>query len=249
MIELLTDNQASKRSVGIQIFNELSSYKPYQLKFNILELSSILQYKLWVSLTQDFHEPQNRLVALLPLLNSNSEFIKESFICKLEEISEDYGGHVTNVLESNLNLSNKIHLSIIERVKNYINDYYLKNIDIKDAIWELNPKKTSKKSLRYFEMLFSKRMSETIDKGAKDNSLFSIMTNNGSNTIQLSKGGGFKIGNKKEVSQLGKISSSFTLPRSYFVNPNKYEIEIEMLMKQDWSNKEYINIINLLENE
>ncbi|GAL77269.1 hypothetical protein JCM19274_4982 [Algibacter lectus] len=130
-IELLTDNQASKRNIGIDIFNHLSSHSPYQFEYSILDLSHILQYKLWVSLTQDFHEPKNRLVALLPLLDSNSELIKESFICKLEEISEDYGGHINKVLEENLNKDNPNYNLIIVRIKKFIEDYYSKNIDIK----------------------------------------------------------------------------------------------------------------------
>ncbi|GAL77270.1 hypothetical protein JCM19274_4983 [Algibacter lectus] len=92
-------------------------------------------------------------------------------------------------------------------------------------------------------------MSESVDKGAKENSLFSILTNNGSNTIQLSKGGGFRIGNKKEISQLGKIGTSFTLPRSYFINPNKYELEKGFLMQQNWTDEEFSDINNLLDNE
>lgn len=248
-IDLLTNNQASKRTVGVEMFNQLSNYNPYRFTFNILELPYISQYKLWMSLTQDFHEPKNRLIALLPLIDSKSELIKESFICKLEEISEDYGGHVTNVLEENLNKDNPNYNLIIARIKKYIEDYYSKNIDIKNSISELNPYYTHHKSIRHFEKLFSKKMSESVDKGAKENSLFSILTNNGSNTIQLSKGGGFRIGNKKEISQLGKIGTSFTMPRSYFINPNKYELEKGFLMQQNWTDEEFSDINNLLDNE
>ncbi len=248
-IELLTDNQASKRATGIDIFNQLSSYNPYKFKLNIIELPHIIQYKLWVSLTQDFHEPKNRLIALLSLLDSKSELIKESFICKLEEISEDYGGHVTKVLEDNLSKDNPYYTSVSERVQTYIEDYYSKNIDLKESVRELNPYHTHHKNIKYFDKLFSKKMSESVDKGAKENSLFSILTNNGSNTIQLSKGGGFKIGNKKEISQLGKIETSFTMPRSYFINPNKYELEKGFLMNQDWSDEEFLDIKTLLDNE
>lgn len=248
-IELLTDNKANKRNIGVDIFNQLSSHNPYQFTFNILKLSHILQYKLWMSLTQDFHEPKNRLIALLPLIDSKSELIKESFLCKLEEISEDYGGHVTSVLENNLDKKKSNYSLVIERVKKYIEDYYGKNIDIKNSIAELNPYHTHHKSIKHFDRLFSKKMSESVEKGAKENSLFSILTNSDSNTIQLSKGGGFRIGNKKEISQLGTIGTSFTMPRSYFINPNKYELEKGYLMKQDWTDEEFLNIKTFLDNE
>ncbi|WP_073153686.1 hypothetical protein [Mesonia phycicola] len=245
-IELLTDNQASKRNIGIDIFNQLSSYSPYKFTFNILELSHILQYKLWMSLTQDFHEPKNRLVALLPLIDSNSDLIKESFICKLEEISEDYGGHVTNVIDNNLDKDIPEYTNVIERVKNYIEDYYAKNIDLKNSVPELNPYHTHYKFIKAFDESFSKNMSKSVGKGARENSLLSIL---GTSTVQLSKGGGWRFGAKKEISQLGKVGTSFTMPRGYFINPNKFELEKGFLVRQDWKDEEFLEIKTFLEDE
>ncbi len=244
-IELLTDNQASKRNIGRDIFNQLSSYSPYQFTFNILKLSPILQYKLWVSLTQDFYEPKNRLVALLPLLNSDSELIKESFICKLEEISENYGGHIIKILEDNLDNKPK-NKSVIDRVKNYIESYYAKNIDLKNSLLELNPYHTHYKFIKAFNELFYKNMSKSVDKGARENSLLSVL---GTSTVQLSKGGGWRFGAKKEISQLGKVGASFTMPKGYFINPNKFELEKGFLIRQDWSDEEFLEIKTFLENE
>ncbi len=84
IVELLIDNSANKRYIGIELFDELSFNQPYRFTYNILDLPPISQYKLWVALTQDFHEPKKRLTALLPLIDSNSELVKESFLCKLE---------------------------------------------------------------------------------------------------------------------------------------------------------------------
>lgn len=245
-IELLTDNQASKRNVGIEIFNQLSTSNPYKFTFNILELSYILQYKLWMSLTQDFHEPKNRLVALLPLIDSNSDLIKESFICKLEEISEDYGGHVTDVIENNLDMDNPDYIYVIERVKNYIEDYYAKNIDFKNSVSELNPYHTHYRYIKAFNESFSKNMSKSVGKGARNNSLISIL---GTSTVQLSKGGGWRFGAKKEISQLGRVGTSFTMPRGYFINPNNFELEKGILGRQDWKDEEFLEIKTFLEDE
>ena len=245
-IELLTDNQASKRSIGIDIFNQLSSYSPYRFVFEILELPHISQYKLWVSLTQDFHEPKNRLIALLPLLDSKSDLIRESFICKLEEISEDYGGHISKIIESNLDIKNPDYLTVIKRIKNHIEDYYARNIDLKNSVSELNPYHTHYKYIKAFDESFSKNMSKSVGKGARENSLLSIL---GTSTVQLSKGGGWRFGAKKEISQLGKVGTSFTMPRSYFINPNKFELEKGFLVKQDWKDEEFLEIKTFLENE
>lgn len=246
VIELLTDNQANKRNISIDIFNQLSSYTPYQFTYDILELTHILQYKLWVSLTQDFHEPKNRLIALFPLFDSKSDLIRESFICKLEEISEDYGGYITKLIENNLDKKNPNYLPVIRRIKNYIEDYYDRNINLKNSISELNPYQTHYKFIKAFDESFSKNMSKSVDKGARENSLLSIL---GTNTVQLSKGGGWRFGAKKEISQLGKVGTSFTMPRSYFINPNKFELEKGFVIRQNWTDEEFSGIKTTLENE
>lgn len=246
IIELLIDNSANKRHTGIELFDELSFNQPYRFTYNILELPPISQYKLWVALTQDFHEPKKRLTALLPLIDSNSELVKESFLCKLEEISEDYGGHVTKILEDNLNKNVPNNSIVIEKVKKYVEDYFSKNIDLKRSISELSPYYTHYKYIKTYNELFSKKMNKTVEKGARENSLLSIL---GTNTIQLSKGGGWRIGSKKEISQLGKVGTSFAMPRGYFINPNEFELRKGFEIKQDWTEEEFIDIKTILENE
>ncbi|UMB55339.1 hypothetical protein MKD41_07675 [Lutibacter sp. A64] len=245
-LDLLTSNQASKRATGIEIFNQLSKQNPYRFTFNVLELSYISQYKLWMSLTQDFHEPKNRLIALLPLIDSKSELIKESFLCKLEEISEDYGGLVTKVLEENLNKDNPDYILVTERIKKYNENYYGENIDIKNSVLELNPYHIHYKYIKHFNEVFYKNMSKTVDKGAKENSFLSFL---GANTIKLSKGGGWRFGENKEISQLGKVGTSFTMPRSYFINPNRFELEKGFSIRQDWTDEEFLEIKSFLEDE
>ncbi len=245
-IELLTDNQSSKRFIGLEIFDELSTYNPYKFTFDILALPSFIQYKLWVSLTQDFHEPKKRLIALLPLLESNSDWVKTSFLCKLEEISEDYGGLVENILENNIEYSTPNSNYALERIRNYIEVFHNKYVTVKYPIPELNPYHTHYKDIKLFNELFSKKMNESINKGATENSLLGIL---GVSTIQLSKGGGWKFGAKNNISQLGKIESSFTMPRSYFINPNEFELEKGFLNTEDWNDEEFLEIKNFLENE
>lgn len=246
IIELLTNNQASKRFIGLEIFDMLSKHKPYIFSYDILKLPYISQYKLWVSLTQDFHEPKYRLVALLSLIDSKSQLIKESFICKLEEISEDYGNHITKILEEKLDNRSPEYCIMLERIKNYTKNFYSSNADMKYSIGELNPYSTHYKQIRRFNELFSKKMRETVGKSVREDSLLSIL---GTDTVQLSKGGGWRFGNRKEISQLGKVGTSFNMPRSYFINPNEFEMEKNFLEKQDWTDEEFVNIIAALENE
>ena len=245
-IELLIDNSASKRQIGVELFNELSSHQPYCFSFNILELPPLSQYKLWVALTQDFHEPVKRLTALLPLIDSKSELVKESFICKLEETSEDYGGHVTKVLENNLDKKAPNYSITLERVKKYIEDFFSKNINLKRPIFELNPYYTHSKSIKKYNELFSKKMNKTFEKGARENSFLSLLA---TDTIQLSKGGGWRIGAKNEISQLGQYGASFAMPRGYFINPNEFELSKGFEIRQDWRDEDFLEIKTFLENE
>jgi hypothetical protein len=149
-------------------------------------------------------------------------------------------------LEENIDNDNANYTLIIKRIKTYIENYHIDNIDLKKSVSELNPYHTHYKYIKHFNELFSKNMRKSIDKSTRENSFLSIL---GSNTIQLSKGGGFKIGNKNEISQLGKVESGFIMPRSYFINPNKFELEKGYIIKQDWTDLEFSDIKTFLENE
>lgn len=246
MIELLTDNAASKRFTGIEIFQELSRPAPYRFTLDILTLAPISQYKLWMALTGDFHQPKDRLTALLPLLDSESELVRESFLCRLEVISEDYGGQVLEVLEENLEVDKPTYSIAIERLKKYISDFYDKHTNSKNALLELDPYHTHFKHIKKFNDLFHKNMSRSIDQGARENSFLSIL---GGSTVQLSKGGGYRFGTKKEIAQLSSFGTSFTMPRNYFIDPNIYEMELGMMIRQNWNDEEFADIIKTLENE
>lgn len=246
MIELLIDNLASKRYTGIEIFEEFAHNKPYGFISNILDLSPLSQYRLWVSLTEDFNHPNDRLISLLPLLKSSSEIVRECFICKLEVISEDYGGLVIQVLKNNLDEAMDENELIINRVQNYIDSYFSKNVDIKNSILEFNPYHTHYKYINKFKTLFSKKMSNDIEKGTKEHGLLSVL---GANTIHLAKGGGWRFGKNKEIAQLGKFGSSFSLPRSYFLDPNKFDLEKGIATRLDWNDEDFSIIEQLMNDE
>lgn len=246
MIELLTSNLASKRFIGLELFKRSSSHRPYKFTLDILTLDPLVQYKLWVALTIDFSEPKNRLTALLPLLKSKNIFIRESFLYKLEELSEDYGGHITEVLESNLNTDNREDTKIIQKIKSYIENYYSDNVDIKFKAKELNPFYTSYKNLRQFQDLFQKKLRESLDGAEKEHSFLGAFTGS---TIILAKGGGWKVGNRNDIAPLSSFPLSFSMPRSYFINPNGFEIEKSTELRRDWTDDEFNHIKTWIKNE
>jgi hypothetical protein len=245
LLKLLVSNKACKRYIGIELFDELSKDKPYRFTYDILNLPYLKQYKLWVSLTEDFHQPKDRLVALLPLLNSKSQVIRESFMFKLEVVTEDYGGHIVKLLEEELELSNPANIEIVDRIRKYNENFYNINITPKREILEFNPYQRYHNHIRLFDELFSKKMND-VGKAAKENSLISLL---GMNTVHLAKGGGWKIGDRKDISQLSKIGASFVMPRSFFINQNEFELEKGFKKKENWT-KEYFSVIQkMLESE
>lgn len=150
------------------------------------------------------------------------------------------------VLEENIENITVNSNYALERITKYIEVFHNKYVDIKYSITEFNPYHTHYKEIQLFNELFSKKMNESINKGAAENSLLDIL---GVKTVQISKGGGWRFGTKNKISQLGKIESSFTMPRSYFINPNEFELEKVFLSREDWNDQDFLEIQNFLANE
>jgi len=239
LIEFLIDNNASKRYLARELYEELSSGKPYKFALDILSLPPIKQYKLWVGMCQGFREPKYYIPALLPLIDSENEIVKESFLCKLEEISEDYGGAILKILNKNLSEQNDNHKLIKDRVDNYMENYYNENVNLKHPIKELNPYHANNKNIRLFNKLHFKNMSQSVQEGAQKDSIFGQL---GVGTIQLAKGGGWIFGENKDISKLGSVRSSFSLPRGYFIYPDEFELYMDSEIKSDWVQEDFIEI-------
>jgi hypothetical protein len=180
------------------------------------------------------------------LIDSKSDTVKDCFIFKLEEISRDYGSHVLEVLKKNLDNENSHYTKVIDRISEYISNFYKINADVKNTIKELNPYYSQNLSFKKFNSLFRKKMSTSINKGARENSIMGVL---GVNTVKLSKGGGWKFENKDGISQLGKIETSMSLPRSYFIDPDDFEMEIGYENIKDWNDSDFEIIKNFIDNE
>lgn len=241
IINLIVDNKSSRRYLGNSLFNAYCLQRSFN--YNILSLTPLNQYKLWVGLCQNIGEPESYLVSLLSLLDSNSAIVRESFIAKLELLSEDFGRHITEVLEKYSHLYNCPE--VLERVKNYIETFYKVNADCKNGIAELNPYNTHYKLIKEFNKLYHRNFSKTIEKGTKENSLLGMMAK----TIKLGKGGGWKMPGRENVQKLGHFQSGMVLPRSYFIYPDKYDIMCGIEQKTDRTDAEFEIIIELIANE
>ncbi|MEY8761266.1 hypothetical protein [Chryseobacterium tongliaoense] len=244
-IKFITSNKARNRHLGISFFNELNTHCSYHFDYDILKLTSLEQYKLIVSITENYNEPKNTLPCLIPLLDSSSSTIKEAFICKLEEYSENYGGHVTDVLKENLNDEEENHKNVLDRVSKYMNTFYDKFVKVKYGINELDPYFSQSKYIDLFNKIFQQKFSGMMeDANEKENSFLSMV-----NSIQIAKGGGWKTGENKEVSKLHSIGHSFAMPRNHLIFPNKFDIEHGIAIHTDWKDENFKLITDLISNE
>lgn len=248
LIDMLIDNNPKIRFLAYNIFQQFyrkQNYRNYTIwSFDILSLSAIEQYKLWVSMFDNYGEPKDKIPFLLPLLNSGYDIVKTSFICKLEEQSEEYGTTISEVLEKELDANVATNQKIIDRIKKYQTDFYSNNIKIKQDIKELNPYYTHQSLFQNYIYNHHKRMSMNIDDMTSDNSLLSSLV--AKKTI-LAKGGGWKLKNRP-LSKLGKIEHSFQLPRSFFISSSDYERYINDAITENWEHS-FDNIQNFIDND
>ncbi|HYD91729.1 MAG TPA: hypothetical protein VEA37_09620 [Flavobacterium sp.] len=242
VIDLVTSNRAGRRALGNSLFGANRLRKKYLFDMDILSLPPLTQYKLWVGLCQNIGQPEHYLAALLPLLNSSSETVRESFTLKLEELAEDYAGHITEILEENLHMHNRP--DIIERIKRYIEIYYSTNADLKRNVAELDPRATQSNMIKIFDKLHGRTFSRSIDRGAKKNSLLSLL----GKTLMMGKGGGWKDSDG-EIKKMGHIRTGMVLPRSFFIYPNEYNIMCGVEQRIDRNEEDFDLIVNLIANE
>jgi len=244
IVELLIQDKACLRFIATDIFSRFSS-ENYEFDYDILELDSLSQYKLWVSIFQNYMEPKNILPCLLPLLKSNSSLVKEAFICKLEEYTESYGGSVTEVLKQKLDFSDTELTAVFERIEKYKTNFYDKNVLVKDGIKELNPAFTQNKLFIDYNKNHNRLFSRQMQKSSNENSFFL----NFCSKVTLLKGGGWKIDGRDEISKLGRISTSFSLPRVYFTRPENFDLESSLEMANNWDDTSFAEIKRFLDNE
>lgn len=245
LISFLIDNDSKKRYIGLDVFNSLSNrFTPYSFSFNILSLKPIEQYKIWVSLLQKHVEPKYVIPPLIPLLQSNSETIRESFVCKLEEYSESYGGILIEVLKENMDMNSSLHKIAFERISTYSNDFFKKNILVKNGVKELNPLYTQHKIYMDYNKNHNRKLNRQINMGAQDSMIFNF-----AKKIVLAKGGGWKHENNSHISELGNFSTSFSLPRVYFIAPEIFDYTFAQEISEDWNDRTFDIIEKLLENE
>src|SRR5690606_29579333 len=175
---------------------------------------------------------------------SNSEIIKEGFLSKLEILSENYSGDLVSAFKEIIDEKNKEHLKILYRIEYYMDDFFAKYVDVKFDVKELNPLYSQSKLYQEFNNLYFKNFGKQMEKTTDENSFMNFVS-----TVVLAKGGGWKTGDDRGISKLGKFQHRFTLPRNYFIDPIKFDLEEGQELMIDWKEDDFTQIKQLIDNE
>lgn len=231
LINLLIHDDGKVRFIGKRILAHLTIVSNYVgFEYNILKLSIINQYKLWVSIFQEFLEPKHTIPLILPLLKSKHDFIRDSLYYKLEEQLLDYSISLIEELRFRLNNqidSEKRILKKLETKYLELKEYW----DNKTRIKELNPYYTQSKIQRIFAEEMYEKTSSEIENSSSEDFLRSMFKN----TI-LAKGGGWKQENGS-ITKLSEFQTSFQLPRRQSISPEKIDLGNGIEVSEDWNKK------------
>jgi hypothetical protein len=246
LIELLIDNDGGIRFIGKRILSHLRvvMHGNYQFEYDILNLTALEQYKLWVSVFQDSPEPKHSFPLLLPLRKSKYPFVAEAFICKLEQLIEIYTSSVVSVLKEHLDLTNDDDKKLLARIESKYEEfgrYWDKKVKVK----ELNPLYTQSKLYEIYQEGFGDSLSNSMESVEDNSTLLNLFT-----TVTLAKGGGWKHEQGGQVSQLSTIGASFQFPREYHIRPERFDFENRVSFTENWEYefKEWEATISSLEN-
>ncbi len=232
LIKLLTHDLGEIRFIGSRILNYLTPHRGrFIFQTNILQLDALTQYKLWMSVFGETKEPGTSLPMLLPLLQSPFPFVKEAFIGRIEILTEEYGSSVAETLEKELNLNIPENIEILDRVKKYADDFW-NEISKKRNIKEFNPLYTQSELYTLHSTNYGKSFNKSLSENVHKGSVFMQFAT----TVILAKGGGWKHEKHSKIEKLGHVSTSFQLPRSYFISPESFDWNFRMHYIKNWKN-------------
>lgn len=230
LISVLIDDNGLVRTMSGRLLMKLGiGHHITGFQCNILTLSALDQYKLCLSLLEDFHEPKDIFPYIIPLFDSSYDLVKELTIHKVEIMAENYGSSVVKHIEDSLDALNPNHAEIIGRINLHYQEFN-KQLEKKRGIKELNPYYTHYQYIKQFNELKDKEMRKSFDQAPKIDFL-------PGDPIQLLKGGGWKSGDDSKVNQLSTFESSMQLPREYLIAPELFDYEGMHAINENWKNK------------
>ncbi|WP_313265385.1 hypothetical protein [Sphingobacterium sp.] len=233
LIGLFIDPRGVVRFAGVSILAQIINTFDRHFRFSIdlTALSSLNQYKLWVSLLDDDARVLDFMPLILPLLHSKNAFVVESLMVRIVEEIKNYGTTVYSTLENNIADDNPKKAELLSRVQKEMDIEFSKN-DEKLKIRELDPRFTQSALLRKYYEIFEKRMSEQLEEQVDKSSIVRQLAT----TINLSKGGGYLDKVSGKVMELKKLAYEKQFPAKYFSDPENIDAErMNKILQLDWS--------------
>lgn len=230
VLRFLIDDNGQVRLMGNRIIQFLHHYNyPFCFTDNITTLAAIEQYKLLASVIGFAFDLPKTLPLVLPLVESTDARVRDGLIRKLEELSEYHHKQIVAIVEQYA-ADNSFAEPILARLRTQYEEFN-DRLSKKSAIQELNPQLNERNSFLKYHELYNRTLSHNY-KQMEENST-GIMAL--AHKVLLAKGGGWRIKGREERHQLSSIGTSFTLPRSFFLNPIKFELEHQILLNKEWN--------------
>ncbi|MBS0032070.1 hypothetical protein ACTJJ0_31930 [Chitinophaga sp. 22321] len=228
VIEMMIHDQGQVRFVGNQILYSLHTYCGVAaLSANLLALDALQQYKFVITLSYDKLHIKEQITYLAPMLSAKSEVVKELVLCKLDELILGYKHQVLEYLTPLITLLPD-NQRILERLNITLEEIYVQ-LRIKSGIKELDPTVQYPHLLRSYNRATIKGyQKEPRAKDRKSNGIFNFIK-----SVGVARGGG-ALHPDGTIVTFGKVSTSFTIPRTLFMLPEKGELDMYLFFKSNW---------------
>ena len=230
LLEMVTDDEGPIRWVGHQLLAMAQKGIPgFMLSFDPCTWDWKRQYRYCTSLFEGFWEPQYLIPLVVPLLASTSDVILEVLAVKLEEYAEDYNATVVEVFEAKADQSTPYNLALAGRLRLHLEDLNTRWRE-KMAIKELHPQNTQSVMMRRFMNYYQKRSRKQMEKTYRETSVMAQLAQ----TVAISRGGGWRIGESSDVQSLNTVSVAMSLPRSIFIRPEANDMVFKSRFLHNW---------------
>lgn len=228
-IKLCIDSEGVCRWLGQELlFNEFALEMPASLKYDVLELDLLQQYKLVVSLLNQLRPINHTIPIVIRLLDSPSEIVRELIACKLEELIPAYRHQVIEQVENSLadtHSQKALLLTRLEKVWAELTEI----LDKKRAIKELDPLLTETEQIRAYNRAKAAINRKIEKKTRKEHRGISSKFKH----IQVARGAGTVMPDGT-VTPMIKHSVSFTVPRTMFITPERNDYEMRLAFSINW---------------
>jgi len=235
LIQLLIHDNGFVRFAGSRIYTHITFGRgKFRFKYDILSLQETEQIKLVIAVLTEMNPPQDTLANILKLLDSPYKRVVDILILKLKTMVESFFDSVN--IEMQLGIEENIFSNTTAlKIVHTHHEQFLKHIEDKKKLKEFNPLLNEYNLAKYYSETVHRKNSRMINEVMNNNSVISHM----GPTINLTKGGGWKVEGRESVQQLGHISSSAPFPRIYFIAPeyldrviaNKYLVNWKQIFK------------------